>query len=199
MNIWIYHNFNGDYNFLFMALIIPNWKLYLMFYTFLEHNNYFLMALWFSLHGIALDCCEDVLFVLFSVITQWQWWRELMTVINLWQHSSAAIFFQLQKQHVLCVDLNIQVSIFFLTSVVLFFWPFKVPFSLWPQQGFLFHDLYVLIAIGFLLLWPIYGLFFMTSLWPIYGLFFMTNLWPLIYDFFMTNLWPLIYVTGTIG
>jgi len=141
MNIWIYHNFNGDYYFLFMALIIPNWKLYLMFYTFLEHNNYFLMALWFSLHGIALDCCEDVLFVLFSVITQWQWWRELMTVINLWQHSSAAIFFSCKS------------NMFFALTLI-----FRFLFSLWPQwvfffltsiSRFLFYDLYVLIAIGF--------------------------------------------------
>jgi len=201
MNIWIYHNFNGDYNFLFMALIIPNWKLYLMFYTFLEHNNYFLMALWFSLHGIALDCCEDVLFVLFSVITQWQWWRELMTVINLWQHSSAAIFSVAKTTcslhwpkssgfYFLC-----DLSGFFLSDLY-----FKVSF----------YDLYVLIAIGFHFtghdflklktdatktmtnLWSLLYDFSMTNLWSLIYDFLMTNLWSLLYDFFMTNLWSLI-------
>jgi len=50
-------------------------------------------------------------------------------------------FFQLQKQHVLCIDLNLQVSIFFVTSVGFFF--------LTSISRFLFYDLYVLIAIGF--------------------------------------------------
>jgi len=126
-------------------------------------------------------------------------------------------FFQLQKQHVLCIDLNLQVSIFFVTSVGFFF--------LTSISRFLFYDLYVLIAIGFHFydlyvlshchrvpfFWPLCSHchrvpftghdFFklktdatktMTNLWSLLHDFSMTNLWSLIYDFFMTNLWSLI-------
>ena len=200
MNIWIYHNFNGDYNFLFMALIIPNWKLYLMFYTFLEHNNYFLMALWFSLHGIALDCCEDVLFVLFSVITQWQWWRELMTVINLWQHSSAAIFSVAKTTCSLHWPKSS--GFYFLCDLWSFsFWPLFQGFFLWPlcshchRVSFYwtwFFKVKTDATKTMTNLWSLLYDFSMTNLWSLIYDFLMTNLWSLLYDFFMTNLWSLI-------
>jgi len=105
-------------------------------------------------------------------------------------------FFQLQKQHVLCIDLNLQVSIFFVTSgLFLSDLYFKVSF----------YDLYVLIAIGFhftghdFLKLKTDATKTMTNLWSLLYDFSMTNLWSLIYDFLMTNLWSLIYVTGTIG
>ena len=110
-------------------------------------------------------------------------------------------FFQLQKQHVLCIDLNLQVSIFFVTSgLFLSDLYFKVSF----------YDLYVLIAIGFHFtghdflklktdatktmtnLWSLLYDFSMTNLWSLIYDFLMTNLWSLLYDFFMTNLWSLI-------
>ena len=111
-------------------------------------------------------------------------------------------FFQLQKQHVLYIDLNLQVSIFFVTSVGFFF--------LTSISRFLFYDLYVLIAIGFHFtghdflklktdatktmtnLWSLLYDFSMTNLWSLIYDFLMTNLWSLLYDFFMTNLWSLI-------
>jgi len=98
-------------------------------------------------------------------------------------------FFQLQKQHVLCIDLNLQVSIFFVTSgLFLSDLYFKVSF----------YDLYVLIAIGFhftghdFLKLKTDATKTMTNLWSLLHDFSMTNLWSLIYDFFMTNLWSLI-------
>jgi len=207
MNIWIYHNFNGDYYFLFMALIIPNWKLCLMFYTFLEHNDYFLMALWFSLHGIALDCCEDVLFVLFSVITQWQWWRELMTVINLWQHSSAAIFSVAKTTCSLHWPKSS--GFYFLCDLWSFsFWPLFQGFFLWPLCSHCHR-------VPFYWTWFFkvknrcyknYDQSMVSSLWLLNDQSMVSYLWLLNDQSMVSSLWLLYdqsmvsyYVTGTIG
>jgi len=105
-----------------------------MFYPFLEHKNYFLMA--FSICKVTLECHEDVVFVLFSAIsvchslmtTQHLCWLQLFScksnMCSLLTYKVRTFLFWPQWSFLF--DLN---GLFFLTSMV---------FSFWPQWSFLF-------------------------------------------------------------
>jgi len=96
-----------------------------MFYPFLEHKNYFLMA--FSICKVTLECHEDVVFVLFSAIsvchslmtTQHLCWLQLFScksnMFSLLTYMVRTFLFWPQWSFLF--DLN---SLFFLTSMVFF-------------------------------------------------------------------------------
>jgi len=109
-----------------------------MFYVFLEHKNYFLMA--FSFCKVTLECHEDVLFVLFSA-----------SLLQLFSCKSNMFFCWPTWSELFLCDLN---GLFFVTSMV---------FSLWPPWSFLcdLNGLFLFDLNGLFNFWPQWSFFLM--------------------------------------